>query len=119
MKPSPEDAEPAKIAHDGTPTIFSFLTTPAGPEAGLASTDERLEASFETFSLQPGGAGEGGTKHGKMIFVANKPCVRALSGMPVTNCARCIVDQTRTRLGLVLMQQDAVVAEKLTTECSS
>lgn len=31
MRPSKLDAQPAKIAHDGTPTIFSFLTHTVRP----------------------------------------------------------------------------------------
>lgn len=52
MKPSKEDAEPATISHDGTPTIFSFLTKP--PERGedeKACGADTLHATFESFGI--------------------------------------------------------------------
>ena len=54
MRPSKEDAEPAKITQDGTPTIFSFLTsTMEEAAAGKAASGaaKELQKSFDSISL--------------------------------------------------------------------
>ena len=58
MKTSREDTDPAAtITHDGTPTIFSFLTSSGGSSHGSAvpGAGDRLESDFESLNLRGDG----------------------------------------------------------------
>ena len=65
MRPSKDDATPAKITEDGTPTIFSFLSQ-AGMDAAMeaategkpASSAKELQSSFDSISLAGPESGE-------------------------------------------------------------
>lgn len=59
MRPSKDDAVPAKITEDGTPTIFSFLTSiDAAMEAKGVSAAKELQSSFDSISLSGPESGE-------------------------------------------------------------
>ena len=51
MRPSKDDAVPAKITENGTPTIFSFLTSMDGMESKAANAAKDLQSSFDSISL--------------------------------------------------------------------
>lgn len=51
MRPSKDDAVPAKITEDGTPTIFSFLTSMDSMGSKAANAAKELQTSFDSISL--------------------------------------------------------------------
>ena len=59
MRPSKADAVPAKITEDGTPTIFSFLTSSMdGIESKAGKAAKELQTSLESISLSGPEGGE-------------------------------------------------------------
>ena len=86
MRPSKDDAVPAKITEDGTPTIFSFLTSMDSMESRAGSAAKELQTSFESISLSGPESGE------------------------ITGAAACCSNNALTGLGCVLWTSDADVA---------
>ena len=65
MRPSKDDATPAAITEDGTPTIFSFLSqagmdaaTEAATEGKAVSSAKELQSSFDSITLAGPESGE-------------------------------------------------------------
>ena len=100
MKPSKEDAEPAKISHDGTPTIFSFLTQP--PERGeddkAGGAADALHAPFESFTINSQQRQESDRADGK-----HQTGCRVVKAV-LTSCIRLpqIVEGVRNRGGMTV-----------------